>query len=498
MMRSNWRCTVCGYIHVGQEAPDCCPVCGVTPDMFEPAPDVSDMMRKGSPARWRCINCDYIHNGKEPPPSCPICGVGPEQFESLEEKHDVYGSGTLNGNIVVIGGGIAALSAAEAARRHAPGAGITLLSQEPRLPYYRLNLTRYLAGEIAPDSLQIHPDSWYAEQNIKIMAGAQVTSIDRAGKSIAIKKGTSLPYDRLIIATGAHSVIPSVPGIYRKNVISLRSMLDAEEILRLCTPGTRCVVIGGGVLGLEIAGALALRKLPVTLVEGYDWLLPRQLNRKGGERLISRLSHLGVHFACGAKITGIEGDEQVSRVLLDSAESLPADVVIVAAGVRCNSYLARLSGLEVNQGVVVDQYLCTSDPDIYAAGDVAEFQGVLYGTWGPAQLQGEIAGLNAAGGENIFAGISRSNSLKVIGVDLFSIGAIHPEDASYSVFEEDSDEHYRQFIFRDSSLAGAILLGDISIASQLKKLIESRTSCASLLAKAKNGREIFEGIFEMP
>lgn len=493
MSDTKWCCTVCGYIHMGPHAPGCCPVCGVTADLFEPAPEPQQAAPKAAPTRWRCINCEYVHDGDAPPASCLICGVGPEQFEPVEEAQELSGAGAVEGAIVIVGGGIAGLSAAEAARKYAPRAAITLISQEPEPPYYRLNLTRYLAGEIAFDELPVHPESWYGERNIAVLVGVEVTSIDRSGRQVVLKDRPPVPYDRLVLATGAHPCVPPLAGVHRKRVVPLRSCRDAQEILQNCTEGTRCVVIGGGVLGLETAGALALRNVPVTLIEGYDWLLPRQLNRAAGERLAAEAGLLGIRLICGAKVKELDGDEQVRSVVLESGEVLPADLVIITAGVRSNSYLARLAGLEVNNGVVVDTHLRTSDPAIYAAGDMTEFQGVLYGTWAPAQYQGTVAGMNAAGGAEVFGGLPRSNSIKVIGSDLFSIGGIHPDDASYRVFEDTGDT-YGLFVFRDSRLMGAILMGDTSIAPVVKKLIENRTSCSDLLAASADVQALRAGI----
>lgn len=489
MADQRWFCSVCGYIHVGSAVPDCCPVCGVPADLFEPAPEVKPAASQASPKRWRCINCDFIHDGDEPPASCLICGVGPDQFEPVAEPKLTAHLQGLNGSIVIIGGGIAGVSAAEAARAHAPDAQITLVSQEPEPPYYRLNLTRYLAGEITADALPVHPADWYAQQRIELLMGAEVTAIDRDGKRVSLKGRPPLTYDRLVLATGAHASVPPITGVHRKRIVTLRNCRDAEDILAGCREGTRCVVIGGGVLGLEVAGALALRKLQVTLLEGFDWLLPRQLNRAAGERLAQEARALGISLLCGSKVKELDGDEQVRSVVLESGQVLPADLVIITAGVRSNSYLARLAGLEVNAGVVVDQHLRSSDPAIYAAGDLSEFQGMVYGTWAPAQSQGVVAGSNAAGQELTFDGIPRSNSIKVIGADLFSIGQIHPADASYLIFEEDGQD-YSCFVFRDSLLKGAILIGDTSVASSIKKLIESQRSCSDLLATAHSAAAI--------
>jgi nitrite reductase (NADH) large subunit len=495
MKNKRWCCTVCGYLHLGETLPDCCPVCGATADLFEPSAPPSTAV-KSVPHTWRCINCDYMHDGDAPPECCPICGVGPDQFEPVVEQERGSLNEEMTGAIVIIGGGIAGLSAAEAARNASPSASITLICQEEDLPYYRLNLTRYLAGEIKASDLPVHPESWYSEQRITILSGVEVTTIDRSAKSVFFANGSPLRYDKLILAMGAHPCIPPIPGAERQNVVTLRTCRNAETILQQSKAGSRCVIIGGGVLGLEAAAAMVRRDVQVTLAEGFGWLLPRQLNRSAGEHLAKEVEALGIRLICSANVKELAGDECVRSVILESGESIPADLVIIAAGVRSNSYLARMAGLDVNHGVVVDQHLRTSDPDIYAAGDLAEHLGTLYGTWAPSQYQGMIAGMNASGGDAMFAGIPRSNSIKVLGTDLFSIGQVHPDDASYLVFEEDGD-YYRQFVFRDSHLVGAILIGDASIASALKKLIENGTSCTELLCKSGDARDVYNGIAAM-
>ena len=158
-----------------------------------------------------------------------------------------------------------------------------------------------------------------------------------------------------------------------------------------------------------------------------------------------------------------------------------SDLVVITAGIRSNSSLARQAGLQVSQGVVVDNLLRSSHPDVFAVGDVAEHRGVTYGLWGPAQFQGTIAGMNAAGGQVEFAGIPRSNSLKVLGIDMYSIGQVSPEDGSYLQAEEESGGIYRSFLFRDNRLVGAILLGDTAVSAAAKKAIENRVDCSALL-----------------
>ncbi|MEZ4484754.1 MAG: FAD-dependent oxidoreductase [Syntrophotaleaceae bacterium] len=439
---------------------------------------------------WRCMTCSHEHQGGEPPANCPVCGASADKFEGCDLYHLSVESYGNRSTIVVIGAGISGISAAESARKSAPDARIIVVSREKELPYYRLNLTRYLAGELAPDQLRLHPAGWYAEQRIELMLGREVESIEVPGKILHLKGGGTVGFDKLILSMGAHSFIPPIEGAAMQHVQGLRTCQDAIAISEHARPGKRCVVIGGGVLGLEAAAALAQQGTQTTIIEGFDWLLPRQLNRAAGELLADHVQKLGIRLVLGGQVKKLIGNNQVEGVLLESGEEIPADLVVFAAGVRCNSALARQAQLEVNSGILVDNSLRTSHPDIFAVGDVAEHQGVLYGTWLPAQAQGAIAGLNAVGGAGRFMGVPRSNNLKVLNVDLFSIGLILPEDGSYRCYESQEEAGYAYFVFHNAQLVGAVLLGDTSIAAQVKKLIEEQRSCSELLAVAADGNDL--------
>lgn len=490
MTEPSWLCSVCGYVHVGAEPPEYCPVCGADKSVFElkKAP-VSETPHSVFSA-WRCLVCFYLHQGATPPDNCPVCGACADQFEGVDLQDAPTETRSNRDTIVIIGAGISGISAAEAARKAAPDARVLVISREQELPYYRLNLTRFLAGELAAEQLLIHPGAWYEEQCIELLLGQEVEAIELAEKTLRIKGGEALRFDRLILSMGAHSFIPPVEGTDKQHVFGLRTCRDAISISQQACRGKRCVVIGGGVLGLEAAAALARRGADITIVEGFDWLLPRQLNQAAGKRLAGHVEKLGIRLVFGGKVEKLTGNSEVDGVLLETGEMLPADLVVFAAGVRCNSALARQAQLEVNNGILVDNSMRTSHPDIFAVGDVAEHQGVIYGTWLPAQAQGAIAGLNAAGGAGRFMGVPRSNNLKVLDVDLFSIGRIAPEDGSYSLYEVQEGEDYSLFVFHSGQLVGAILLGDTSMASQLKKLIEEQRSCTELLAGAVDGPDL--------
>lgn len=490
-----FRCTVCGYIHRGESSPDECPVCGSPESYFEAYTDPAVVKAENQlEARsWRCLVCNYEHKDENPPGECPVCGTPKEKFEAVSALDAPISTGEGKAEkIIVVGAGVAGVSAVESIRGVSSRSEITMISKDSHLPYYRLNLTRLLADEITLDNLPIHTETWYRENNINLMRGTEVIAVDPEKHELTINGGTSLSFDKLILTAGAHPFFPPIPGLRREGVTALRSMEDAEFILKSAESADSIVVIGGGILGLEAAGALARQSKKVTVLESFNWLMPRQLTEKAAFHLESHLKKLGVDLKVGANIQELTGDERVAGVVLKSGETIPADLVIVTSGVRSNSYLARLAGLIVNNGIVVDDHLLTSNPDIYAAGDVAEHRGTLYGLWNAAQYQGNIAGMNAAGQQAEFGGIPRSTSIKVLGVDLLSIGQFEPEDGSYVLIEEDNADSFTRFVFRDTHLVGAILFGRNDGSSEIKNAIENKTDFSQILRKRPSVQDIID------
>jgi nitrite reductase (NADH) large subunit len=471
-------------------------VCGSAQEEFKGFVDEARAVAKPIVERWRCLNCTYIHTGRQPPAECPVCGSPADRFEPLSETAEKLHASEQKTKVVVVGGGVAGASAVESLRATCQDAEITLISKEPDLPYYRLNLTRYLAGEIDEDALPIHPESWYEEKNVRLLPGTEVSAIALEDMTVDLCGGEKQPFEKLVLTVGAHPFLPPLPGTAREGVTSLRSLDHAKRILAFPLSGANCVCIGGGLLGLETAGALARRGAEVTMLEGHGWLLPRQLSRTAGEKLHQHVADAGIKLRTRARTAEILGDERVRAVLLEDGGTLPADLVVIATGIRPNSYLARLSGLEVNQGVVVDNHLLSSHPCVLAAGDVAEHRGTVYGIWGASQYQGSIAGMNAVGLNAEFGGIPRSNTLKVLGLDLFSIGQIEPEDASFDVIEDDRNGEYFRFVFRDSRLIGSILLGDAALTSVVKKVVEKKADFSDILRKRPNADDIIADLKE--
>ena len=466
-----FKCEVCGYVHRGPEPPQTCPVCGVGADQFVPMEVVA---AEPAPApvttTWRCTVCNYVHLGDEPPKRCPVCGVDRELFKPETPPDDAPVKDERQ--VVILGAGVAGLTAAEQAREASPGARVTLVSAEPGLPYYRLNLTRFLAGEVDEQALVMQQQAWFEQLGIELIHDV-AAEIQPRRHLVRLQSGHDLPYDRLVLTSGSHAFVPPIPGAELPGVRSFRTMEDARAIIEQARPGRRCVCVGGGLLGLETAGALRVLGMEVTVVEGAPSLLPRQLPGPAAALLRLHLESLGMVVFCDVRVQELYGQQAVQGVRLAGGEELPADLVVLSTGVRPNSHLARQCGLTVRTGVVVDDRMETSDPAILAAGDVAEHRGVLFGIWPVSFAQGRVAGINAAGGAAVFRGMPPSHKLKVLDVDLYSIGQIRPEDGSYRVHQQAGDGSFRRLICRDGKLVGAVLYGDTSLAAEVRQAVET-------------------------
>ena len=475
-----WRCLVCGYVHEGGQPPETCPVCGAPASEFEGQEPAGAAASETKPATgrraWRCMVCGYIHEGESPPDECPVCGASANEFEEIQTETPAPVSGSpAVGRIVIAGAGIAGLSAAEAVREAAPDAEIILLGAEEELPYYRLNLTRYLAGEFPDDDLPVHPEAWYADHGIDLRLGKRIRKLDRSDHRLELEDGRDMTYDRLIVATGAQPFIPPLPGVDLPHVFTLRTTGDAKILLEKARQSKQVVCIGGGILGLETAGALARQGANVTVLESFSHLMPRQLNPAGSDILVQHLYTLGIDVITQAETAKIES----AKVELNDGSTLPADLVVLTVGVRADIGPFTTAGLDADKGLLVDDFMQTSDPSILAAGDACEHDGVMYGSWAAAQYQGTIAGMNAAGKATAFGGIPRSHLLKVLGKDMFSIGTIVPADGEGINLEDSHDGNYRLFVLQDGVLAGALLIGDLSLMADVRKGIENEVSLGS-------------------
>lgn len=382
---------------------------------------------------------------------------------------------------IIIGGGIAGVSAAEAIHALQPSADITLISDEGNLPYFRMSLTRYLAGEVEREKLSLHDKQWYLQNHITILLKTHVDAIDPEAKQISLADGQKLSYDKLILASGAHPNVPPFPGKDLEGVQTLRTLEDADLIMNVARNHAKVVCIGGGLLGLEVAGAVARQGADVTVLEGLDWLLPRQLDAQASAILKEKIENLGIKVIVPAMTKALHGDGKVESVELADGQVLPADLVLISTGVSANLELAKSAGLAINRGVLVNEHMVTSNPDILAAGDLTEFQGRSYGLWMPAKNQGTIAGQNAVGKDANFSGDPPSTRLKVLGVDVFSIGQFSPSLEEDKLVAESKNGAYKSFLFRDGKMIGSILLGDASLAVKVKTAVDGKKDFSTIL-----------------
>ena len=394
------------------------------------------------------------------------------ESEKIENIGKIEIIDTENPKIVIIGAGIAGLSCAETVRKESDNAEITMISNESTLPYYRLNLIKYLTKEIDKNGLTIHPENWYEEKRIMMITGKEVVEIKKDIKQLNFEDGTNLAYDKLIIASGAHSFLPPIKGNGLKNVFTLRTMEDADLISKELQKAQSCMCIGGGIQGLEVAGAIAKTGIKVTLLVSSEWLMPRQLNKKAGDKLKGHLQRIGIEVIESAKAQEIVGDIECEGVMLSTEKILPAKLVIISAGVIPNIQLAMSAGLEINKGLVVNDNMRTSDINIYAAGDVMEHSGVLYGLWNVAFLQGKTAAQCSLGMDANFSGIHRTNILKVLDIDMISIGELNLLDESYYQYEKETPETYITFILKDGKIVGSIVMGNKSLSGKVKMAID--------------------------
>jgi nitrite reductase (NADH) large subunit len=380
---------------------------------------------------------------------------------------------------VIIGNGVAGDSAAGRIRELDREGSVDIFTKESVPFYYRPRLIDYLAGEVPIEKFTLHRESWYLDRSISLHLSTEVVSIDPDRHTVTTGGGQSFEYDRLLIATGADNFIPPIRGVdeNRDRIFTVRDKKDVDTILKKLEPLKEVIVIGGGLLGLETANSLRKLGKLIKVVEFFPRLLPRQLDIDGAALLQKNLGLMGFEFHLGEVSESIEGSDRCLTLTLKSGKKLEGDLIIVSAGVRPDLSLARKAGIEVNKGIVVNDSMQTAVEGIYGAGDVAEHRGVLYGIWPPAKEQGEIAGTVMAGGQAVYSGTLPSHKLKVVGIDLLSMGEIDAEGKLESAISKDDGKFiYRKAVISDGKVKGAILLGDTSGDNAISKAIRDGLS----------------------
>jgi len=400
---------------------------------------------------------------------------------------------------VIIGSGVAGVTAAQAVSRADPDAEIHIFGAEP-YPYYRRPLLwELIAGSIETEAVFFPPAAWYAERGITLHLGARVDKIDPQNHQIRVEDGASIDYDRLLIATGARCFMPPCPGNDKDGVFTLRTLDDALAIKAYAAHASRAVVVGGGLLGLETARALQSVGLDVTVVEYIPYLLPRQLDSEGASVLQSILEEQQLHVITGAATAEILGDAAARAIRLQDGQELPADIVLFSTGIRSRIQLAAEAGMKANRGIIVDNELRTSAEDVFAIGDVAEFEGIVYGVIPAAIDQARVAGANMVEANSAtYAGTLPTTTLKVAGAEVTSLGDCTADGAEFVSFRyvDLPGGKYRKLILRDDHPVGAILLNCSDQVRPVTQLIQSGVDLADYAEHIVNGEFDFSALLK--
>jgi NADPH-dependent 2,4-dienoyl-CoA reductase/sulfur reductase-like enzyme/ferredoxin len=393
--------------------------------------------------------------------------------------------------VVVIGAGAAGVNAAIEVRKLHPEGEITLIGDEPYDFYNRMAIGKLVSEATAIDKLYLMPRDWAAARRIRFLRGVSATAIDRTKCEVRTDEGESLPYDRLLLATGAQSFVPEIEGFGLEGTFVLRTIEDAVQVQQYIRRQScrRALIIGGGLLGLEAAHSITELGAYAFVLNRNEWPLNRQLDRPAGMLLDQMMQDFGIAILPWAEPRRIFGTERVEGVVLSDGRKLGVDLCLVATGIRPNVGLALAAGLAVRRGVVVDDRMMTSDSHVFAAGDVTEHKGRVQGLWPASMEQAHVAATNLLGGDLRYAGGVPPAKLKVPEIDLLSVGETEArsEGARELRFEDRNPRRYRKLVLRHGKVCGAILLGHTELTEPVARAVEANMDVIPVLAPLERG-----------
>jgi nitrite reductase (NADH) large subunit len=380
--------------------------------------------------------------------------------------------------LVLVGNGMAGMRTVdEILARDRGRFDIEVIGAEPHPNYNRILLSSVLAGDKEFGDIILHPREWYADNGIRLATGETVVRVHPKARTVTTAAGRIVFYDKLVLATGSRPFVPPVAGLTLPGVCAFRTIADLDLMRDLSRNGGRAVVVGGGLLGLEAAVGLMKRGMTVTVLHLMATLMERQLDEAAGLLLQRDLERTGLAILTRAQTEAITGDNRVKAVRLADGRELPADLVVFAVGVKPNIDLARDASLDVNRGIDVDDYMRTSDPDIFAVGECIEHRGQTFGLVGPLWEQARTCATVLCGGAPApYVAAAPHTSLKVTGVDVFSAGVLAArDDGDEEITLRDAGaSQYKKLVVRDGRLLGAILYGEIADGPWFTELIHSR------------------------
>ncbi|MFP9129843.1 nitrite reductase large subunit NirB [Niallia sp. BSM11] len=399
--------------------------------------------------------------------------------------------------LVMIGNGMAGVrTVEEILKRNTDSFDITIIGDEPYPNYNRIMLSNVLQGKTTVDDIYINDWSWYEENHIHLITGEKVIKIDRNKKELVTDKNQLINYDELIIATGSSAFILPIPGSELEGVIGFRTIEDTEKMLETAQNYKKAVVIGGGLLGLEAARGLIDRGMDVHVVHLLPTLMEQQLDAAAADLLRKDLEAQGMKFLMEKQTAEIYGENRVQGLTFTDGSSVECDLVVMAVGIRPNIAIAKEADLEVNRGIIVNDYMVTSDPSIYAVGECAEHNGIAYGLVAPLYEQGTVLADYITGRQSEgYQGSVLSTQLKVAGCDLFSGGKIHEDENTQAIIVHDQFAGlYKKILVTENKIVGIVLYGDASDGNRLFNMLKkqadiSEYTSSSVLSKAGQERE---------
>lgn len=387
---------------------------------------------------------------------------------------------------LIIGNSAGAVGAAEAIRSSDRLGMVTIVSDEPYPAYSRPLISKYLAAHRPLEKMLFRPADFYESNNIRTLLGSKALKVNIGRRSVELQDGTKIEWDKLLLATGGSPIVPQMPGGDLKGIFTFLTLDDAKAIdsflASLPQKSPRAVVIGGGLIGMSVTEALLKRGARVTIIEMKNFILNAMLDAGTADVVAEKLRASGVSIATGrttAKINGTPAGT-VASVILDDGQILPADLVVVAIGVRPRTDLAAGTEIKVNRGIVVDRHMMTSVPDIYACGDVAEAYDAVYGQnrvipiWPNAYVGGRVAGSNMAGNEAEYPGGTVMNSLNYFGINVASAGMLVPPDVSYEVLTAQFNNGSQRIVLKNGRIVGLAFTGDVEKSGIVHSLMKQQ------------------------
>lgn len=389
-------------------------------------------------------------------------------------------------NYLIVGAGIAGVTAAKEIRKHDKEGSILLLGNEKVRPYFRIQLTAIL-GDDAPEIPYLDKEGWEEKLALDVKPGAEVVSVDFDAMTVTLADGEKIQGEKILLANGSHSSVPPFKNNELKGIFTLRNwddLMTIQSYIKGFEETKHIAVIGGGLLGLEAANSLKKSGHVVAIINRREYLLSKQLDRELGMMLNEEMKDLGFMVFTEKSTKAFIGEDEVRGIEFDDGTAADFDMVLISAGVRPNTELFKDTGLEVNKGVIVDSHLMTNKANVWAAGDVAEVEGRVMGIWPASRAMGKVAGANMAGGDGTYENPKAHTKLDLDTIQIFSAGKIGEGDV---YFYDDGDIHHRLYA-TDGKVTGAVLYGDTSAMGTFRKLVEAHAP----IEEALNGAYSFK------